>query len=371
MGYRRDDLPVGSPLGTLSPLTINLPSVLRTAKKISFIPGFGKIGDSLLFLSAPLACLDWLRVFRKDDLPEVFIASPYPNLFELTNWGGSGMRVVPTSIAQAEDSDLVILDGEALEDSPRRMVYLPTRCAIPRFNEEGSRGLRVHASLPARRYLKFERDSGAMLGRDLSHCLPSFVHGSGSPSSDPVRIAVIGTTGGSSKQFGIIRYLREIASVISACPSRRFEIFIFASPDLSEIDDEVSGYMNEFPAALQVVSHPDLAHIVKHLSTMDIAVGNDTGVSHLAAMTCSHRLGKLLPVIIVYLGADPSLWTVGQANVFPLHAPVSRLYSIQGASVVTSGQHPGAWLSDHRALAINDNRLARLLLKVLQRQVAK
>jgi len=120
------------------------------------------------------------------------------------------------------------------------------------------------------------------------------------------RVAIHPGSGSLKKNWPVEKYL-ELARLIGEATD--YKPFII----LGEADEDAAGLMKEKAPFLPVVENVDLSELAAILEESDIYVGNDSGITHLAA-----AVG--IPVVALFGPSDPDMWGPRGDNVMILCA---------------------------------------------------
>lgn len=354
LGYDRGALPVGTTLPT--PCSSLLVERLSQCTEVE-VAFHGKLGDTLLALSAVSAALHWLSQ-RTDTSPRVCLSGPHADLID------RGAFAACSPAPDQLGTRLLIADRSAAEarrmDAAVSIVCDPA--APPCWSSNGI----AYPALPSRHYLAIERRLGVRLPGE-----PPFTPRLTAQPNPLVRrlramgcldgiilAAIIATSRPDIKDYtaaGFTDTARQLAVLLKE-PVRLLLIggrhdgvpSITAADACSRIP---SLRLDGVPAA-------DLADLFPHCS---VVVGNDTGLTHLAAL--SRRWdGGSPPVIGLFARHSHSKWRTG----LPHHHAVATSFADQ--------MHQGDLCPVRDALApaddahltpITPDTLARLCAKAL------
>ncbi|KOU47835.1 glycosyltransferase family 9 protein [Streptomyces californicus] len=299
LGYDRDSVPVGAPL----PLAASAELVHRLSGCGEIVVAFeGKLGDTLLALSGVRAVLDWLRL--RSVRTAVRAVRPYAGLIART-----GLLAQPP-VTTPHGRRAVIGDRAGVEAHGSETVVslVLDPAAPPCWSSDG----RAHPALPARHYLAVERRLGIRLPGTAPFA-PTLATG---PNDLVEELRSVGWLGGLTiaaitatswperKDYTAQRYI-DLAEQIAEAQQAQARLLLIGGN--AEDGLRVSA---EAPRRHVQVLHLDgvpaeqLAGLFPHC---DLVVGNDTGLTHLAAMTRSPER----PVIGLYARHSHSKWRTG------------------------------------------------------------
>ncbi|MEU1797535.1 glycosyltransferase family 9 protein [Streptomyces californicus] len=299
LGYDRDSVPVGAPL----PLAASAELVHRLSGCGEIVVAFeGKLGDTLLALSGVRAVLDWMRL--RSVRTSVRAVGPYAGLIART-----GLLAQPP-VTTPHGRRAVIGDRAGVEAHGSETVVslVLDPAAPPCWSSDG----RAHPDLPARHYLAVERRLGIRLPGTAPFA-PTLATG---PNDLVEELRSVGWLGGLTiaaitatswperKDYTAQRYI-DLAEQIAEAQQAQARLLLIGGN--AEDGLRVSA---EAPRRHVQVLHLDgvpaeqLAGLFLHC---DLVVGNDTGLTHLAAMTRSPER----PVIGLYARHSHSKWRTG------------------------------------------------------------
>ncbi|MFJ4870891.1 glycosyltransferase family 9 protein [Streptomyces sp. NPDC088757] len=315
LGYDRDDIPLGAPL----PLAASTELVHRLGGCGEVVVAFeGKLGDTLLALSGVRAALDWLRL--RSVRVAVRVVGPYAGLIART-----GLIAQPQAAAPS-GRRAVIGDRAGVEthgsEAAVNLVLDPG--APPCWSTDG----RAHPDLPARHYLALERRLGIRLPATAPFA-PTLATG---PNDLVEELRSIGWLGGLTiaaitatswperKDYTAQRYIALAEHMAEAHQTQARLLLIGGDPgDGLHITAEA-------PRRHVQVLHLDgvpADHLADLFPHCHLIVGNDTGLTHLAAMARGGRDGGGPPVIGLYARHSHSKWRTG----LPHHHAVATTLS--------------------------------------------
>ncbi|MFF7848523.1 glycosyltransferase family 9 protein [Streptomyces sp. NPDC007910] len=302
LGYDRDSVPIGAPL----PLAASAELVHRLSGCGEVVVAFeGKLGDTLLALSGVRAVLDWLRL--RSVRVAVRAVGPYAGLIART-----GLITKPQP-APPSGWRAVIGDRTGIEAHGSEAVVslVLDPAAPPCWSTDG----RAHPGLPARHYLAVERRLGIRLP-DTAPFAPTLATG---PNNLVEELRSVGWLGGLTvaaitatswpdrKDYTAQRYIELAEHIAEAQQAQARLLLIGGNPgDGLRIAAKAP---RRHVQALRIDGMPadGLADLFPHCH---LIVGNDTGLTHLAAMA-RRRDGSSPPVIGLYSRHSHSKWRTG------------------------------------------------------------
>jgi glycosyl transferase family 9 (putative heptosyltransferase) len=279
LGYLRDELRPGESLPGAS--ASGLPSALEQCDEL-VLSFNGKLGDTLLAFGAVAAVLDYLELVRPDRLPIVRISGQHASLFgQLSALDPFDVRdagPVPAAARTLVAGDRQGM-GLSLPDDAGRVLAELT--CDPEDPPCWSSGASAFPYLPARYFLEVERQLGLRLSERTSF-MP-ILRSTGTPSAEYQAATTIGLVTATSwparKDYGLRRYfdaLRELGETIGS------EVRVLVVPGReADPDDDLEAVSDGIAIEVLKDAHYSLAGA--RLAACDLVIGNDTGLTHLAA----------------------------------------------------------------------------------------
>lgn len=192
------------------------------------------------------------------------------------------------------------------------------------------REVRVYADLPMRYYLAVEQALGIRLPADGDPC-PAFT----APQAivEPGHIMFVEATSmPGRKDYGRTRYAGVAANLRARWPHRPWRFTL------------VTGHQPAAPAddILDTAGSLDAVQCIDLFATAEAVVGNDTGLTHLAALT--RRADQSGPIVLGLYGRHSyTKWTTGSPRQHAIATPFSHLMSIADACPVRDGYDDTLW----------------------------
>ncbi|MFF3787435.1 glycosyltransferase family 9 protein [Streptomyces sp. NPDC001933] len=314
LGYDRDDIPIGAPL----PLAASAELVHRLSGCGEVVVAFeGKLGDTLLALSGVRAVLDWLRL--RSVRVAVRTVGPYAGLITRTGLLTQPQTTVPSGW-RAVIGDRA---GVEAQGSTATVSLVLDPAAPPCWSTDG----RAHPDLPARHYLAMERRLGIRLPATAPFA-PTLATGPNNLVEElrsmgwlgDLNIAAItATSWPERKDYTAQRYITLAEHIAEAHQAQARLLLIGGNPgDGLRITAEAP---QRHVQALRIDGMPanGLADLFPHCH---LIVGNDTGLTHLAAMAHGRDSGSP-PVIGLYARHSHSKWRTG----LPHHHAIATFLS--------------------------------------------
>lgn len=302
LGYDRDSVPVGAPL----PLAASAELVHRLSGCGELVVAFeGKLGDTLLALSGVRAVLDWLRL--RSVRVAVRAVGPYAGLIARAGLITRPQATTPSGW-RAVIGDRTSVEAHGSE-AAASVVLDPA--GPPCWSSDG----RAHPDLPARHYLALERRLGIRLP-DTAPFASALATG---PNKLVEELRSVGWLGGltiaaitatswpARKDYTAQRYIALAEHIAEAQQTQARLLLIGGNPaDGLHITAEAP---RRHVQVLRLDGMPadSLVDLFPHCH---LIIGNDTGLTHLAAMARG-RDGSSRPVIGLYARHSHSKWRTG------------------------------------------------------------
>ncbi|MFF4989308.1 glycosyltransferase family 9 protein [Streptosporangium saharense] len=302
LGYDRDSVPIGARL----PLAASDELVHRLSEcgviEVSFE---GKLGDTLLALSGVRAALDWLRL--RSVRVAVRAVGPYKKL--ITRAGlVTRPQATPSSGQRAVIGDRFGIETHGAEAAVS-LVFDPA--APPCWSSDD----RAYPDLPARHYLALERRLGIRLPSSAPF-VPSLATGpnefveelrSAGWLSSLTIAAITATSWPERKDYTAQRYI-ELAEHIAEARQTQTRLLLIGGNPAGGI--HVTAQAPRRHVRVLRLDGVPADHLADLFSRCHLVVGNDTGLTHLAAMTRSQN-GGCPPVVTLYARHSHSKWRTG------------------------------------------------------------
>lgn len=302
LGYDRDSVPVGAPL----PLAPSAELVQRLSRCGEIQVAFeGKLGDTLLALSGVRAVLDWLRL--RSVRVAVRAVGPYAGLIARTGLITQPQTTTPSG------RHAVIGDRPGIEahGSEAAVSLVLDPAAPPCWSSDG----RAHPNLPARHYLALERRLGIRLPGTAPFA-PTLATGPNSLVEELRSVgwlsglnlaAITATSWPERKDYTAQRYIALAEHIAEAQQTQARLLLIGGIPgDGPRITAEAP---RRHVQVLRLDGMP-ADHLADLFPYCHLIVGNDTGLTHLAAMARGENGGGP-PVIGLYARHSHSKWRTG------------------------------------------------------------
>jgi hypothetical protein len=317
MGYLREELQSGEPLPGLS--ARRLPEVLARCDEV-VLSFAGKLGDTLLAFGAVAAVLKFLELIRPDRLPVVRVHGPYTTLFyQLDVLDRFDVRTIEQMPASAR----TVLIGDRPGTSPSEQAaagrVLRVYTCDPEEPPCWSSGTNAYSALPARYFLTVERRVGIRLDDDGFMPLLHAPDAGEAADRTMLNVGVVtATSWPMRKDYGVPRFLEALRQLAD---DRGQHVRALIVPGREE------STAAEFDAAPEDVTiellrdvHYSLA--AQALAACDLVIGNDTGLTHLAA--AARRPDGTGPQVIgLHARHSHTKWRTG----LPWHHAIATAFS--------------------------------------------
>jgi hypothetical protein len=316
LGYARDKLEPGTPLPTAS--TSAIPRALERCDEV-ILAFDGKLGDTLLAFGALIAIMDYLYLTRPDRLPAMRLCGTHRGLLKQVNV-------------------LDHVDGHSDTDTPAaaRTVLVGDRPGLSLARDEVGQALAViecnperapcwssgpfaYPFLPARYFLDVERRLGLRLG-DHDQFMPTLITQVEHPRD--TRAFAVGVITATSwpvrKDYGVDRFLAALRPLANELEQPIRVLIVPGTTDARPLTVDTA------PPELTVDVLPDAHYSLaaRYLAACDLVIGNDTGLTHLAAAT-RRPDGTGPHVIGLYARHSHTKWRTG----LPWHHALATPFS--------------------------------------------
>ncbi|WP_055534679.1 glycosyltransferase family 9 protein [Streptomyces graminilatus] len=320
LGYDRASIPVGSPLPV--PASSELVDRLNTCDEIE-VSFHGKLGDTLLALAAVRVLTEWrsLRALSTT----VRATGPYTQL--IARSGLLTHTSPPDDDARAGVGRRAVIGDRAGIETRGPQAAVSVVCdpaAPPGWSSDD----RAHLDLPTRHYLALERRLGIRLPATAPFT-PLLVSQAGEFTEklraagwlDGLTIAAITATSWPElKDYTPRRYINIARQIADAYNTRVNLLVIGGDPGTGMNISSQTARGNVEILYLDGIPADDLADLFPHCR---LVIGNDTGLTHLAAMTRMPNGGGP-PVVGLYARHSHSKWRTGLPHHHAMAAALSE-----------------------------------------------
>ncbi|WP_434742455.1 glycosyltransferase family 9 protein [Micromonospora sp. SH-82] len=197
----------------------------------------------------------------------------------------------------------------------------------------------VHAALSMRYYLDIEQALGVRLPADADPC-PKFRSAVVAP--EPLHVVFVSTTSRPERKDYGADYFDVIAERLADRRPGPWRFTLVTSPDRKP---------PEPTPQIEVIDGPPAVDCVDLFASAELVIGNDTGLTHLAALT-ARADGSGPQVVGLYGRHGHAKWITGSPHHHAVATPFSHLMSIADACPVRDGYDDALWAtsSDLRAI---------------------
>lgn len=316
LGYNRQGIGIGAVL----PVPASAELVDRLGECDEILVSFqSKLGDSLLALSAVRALSDWFSLRSPTRRLPVRVEGPYARLIARTG-------LLAGEPAASHGKFVVIGDRESV-DRHQPAAHASIICdpaAPPCWSTDGQ----AQPDMPARHYLALERRLGIRLPA-TSPFAPTLATGQNRLSQqlqaagwfDGLTIAAITATSWPERKNYTAERFTEVAARIAEARQTPVRLLLIGGDHDGCIRiaaaEAARGaralYLDGLPA-------DDLADVFPRC---DLVLGNDTGLTHLAALTRNPE-GSGPPVLGLYARHAHSKWRTGHPHHHAVATPLSE-----------------------------------------------
>lgn len=210
------------------------------------------------------SAVEWSELFSQSGVRTPFLRDLMKSTTRAICWLRDPDKIVQHNLASVGIQDIVIAPGRPLETSELHIVtYLAQTIGITLTEQE-----RLQAFSPG-------------------------------PLKDAQGIAIHPGSGGTSKCWPLTHF----AEVIKTLWKKNVPVLLLAGPaDTERLSTLLQLIGNPpAPALLRTVVNAPLVEVAEHLQQYTIYLGNDSGITHLAAM-----LG--IPTIVLFGPSSPTMW---------------------------------------------------------------
>lgn len=342
------------------------------------------IGDSLLFLSVIQACYDYLRLARSTQ-PKWVIDSKFASLIR-------HIPILSKAIVVEDSLDwfknqftkgkkvALITDDDPFTMKPTPPIFNSEEYVYPKFIEqEGNLIAKEHPSRPARYFLTFEREVGKVLLTEPNLSLPDFIMGYSrslkkkcidqfgfDPDSPDLNfIGIVSQANLVEKRFGSVRFLKLAEKLTKK--DKKTLILLLANPDEESPSEwiKVKEIMQR-NKNIRLLKAEDFELLAYIFARCKLVVGNDTGFSHLAAMSKKSLKANNVPVFIIYSRHDYGKWSTGKNNVHPITTKLSEYLKENNMSISRDKIDVAKWGLEEWAYSVSVSKVAKVINKEIE-----
>jgi hypothetical protein len=282
-------------------------------------------------------------------------------------------RGASTVAANDAGAHIVLCDGP-IDQVVSGYLYMITRDETPRVVEQRqSDGGTTHFSLPARTYLKVERDLGTLL-----KCCPNFYRTEAifaddtgmeeywanlgltlNAGRDPLICCIATTAREDIKQFGVDRFIGATEAILAnlGISAAQVALIVGWDCDCSQFEDVLRGHRSSYPHIPIICSnHFGLTSLGYLFARCHLCLSNDTGLAHVAALSVETEESESPEVLVLYSRHDHAKWNTGGTNVYSLFTKFSAYLHATGLSAFASTVDWQYWkgADDARLIPVDD-----------------
>lgn len=351
---------------------------LNTCDTVIFSMFWKPIGDSLLFVSIIKACYEYLKLTRSDNMPNFLLDAKFSNLVKHISFL-KDVETIPEAVTWYKrlpdrTKYVLITDDDIFEKDENTFVFNSEEYQYPKFFEINSDGVKVeYSSRPARYFLTFEREVGTVLQSDPNTAIPDFIteknetlrnaaiekYGFDPDDESTKYIGVVSQASMVEKKFGSMRFM-EVAKELAKDFSDSKIIFL-ANPK-EESSEEWWQLLKEFNENAILIDSEDFELLSYIFARCHFVFGNDTGFTHLAAMSKKDLNSSNTLVFSTYSRHDYKKWSTGKSNV---HAIATELAEYLMQNNMSIGRDKidvkKEWGFKEWALSISEERLTNTI----------
>lgn len=186
----------------------------------------------------------------------------------------------------------------------------------------------VHADLPMRYYLAAEQTLGVRLPADRAP-LPAF---RSSERARPFHVVFVSATSWPSRKDYGARGFARIAAALAGRFSAPWTFTLITSTDAATMASD----------GIDVLVGVDAVDCLDVFASAEVVIGNDTGLTHLAALT--ERPDRTGPHVIGLYGRHAhTKWTTGSARHHAIATPFSQMLALADRCPVRDHLDDGLW----------------------------
>lgn len=202
----------------------------------------------------------------------------------------------------------------------------------------------IHAALPMRYYLAAEQTLGVRLSASYAPT-PTF------RSIEPVRpfhvVFVSATSWPDRKDYGLTGF----AAVADALTSRRAHSWQFSLITGDHIADPAAAL------GMEVLAGSDATDCIAVFASAELVIGNDTGLTHLAALT-TRRDGSGPHVVGLYSRHAHTIWTTGSARHHAVATPFAQMLAAADRCPVRDNLDDSPWATSATLAELSADAIA-------------
>jgi Glycosyltransferase family 9 (heptosyltransferase) len=317
MGYLREELQPGETLPGL--VARGLPEALARCDEV-VLSFAGKLGDTLLAFGAVAAVLKYLELVRPECLPVVRVRGPHTTLFyQLDVFDRFDVRTVEPLPASARTVLIGDRPGTSASERAGAGRVLRVYTCDPEEPPCWSSGANAYPALPARYFLTIERRVGIRLDDD--GFMPLLHAADPGEAADRAMLnvgVVTATSWPMRKDYGVPRFLEALRQLAEDRGQQIRALIVPGREDATAPElDTVPGHVT-----IELLRDAHYSLAAQALAACDLVIGNDTGLTHLAAAT-RRPDGAGPQVIGLHARHSHTKWRTG----LPWHHAIATAFS--------------------------------------------
>ena len=317
MGYLRKELQPGDPLPGLA--ARGLPEVLARCDEL-VLCFTGKLGDTLLAFGAVAAVLKYLELIRPERLPIVRVRGPHTTLFDrLSVLDRFDVRTTEPIPATARTVLVGDRPGTSMSARAGAGRVLRVYTCDPEEPPCWSSGTIAYPALPARYFLTIERRVGLRLDDDGFMPLLHTDEPDAPADRTTLNVGIItATSWPMRKDYGLPRFLEALRRLADQKGQPIRALVVSGREDTTAHDLEAVPH----GVTVELLRDAHYSRAAQALAACNLVIGNDTGLTHLAAAT---RLpdGTGPQVIGLHARHSHAKWRTG----LPWHHAIATAFS--------------------------------------------
>lgn len=361
----------------------NLIHGLLNCDKVLFSMYWKPLGDSFLFLSAIEACIEYLKLVRSNKMPELLIDDKFSSLIKHVPVLQSA-KIIENGICWFKDEIkkgskvVLITDDDPFKKSEKYPTFNSEDYQYPKFYETLGNGRKIDfASRPARYFLTFEREVGIKLLSNPNQSLPDFVmpknkglqklclekFGFNPDDENKEFFTIVSVAGMVQKKFGLLRYTKLAEKLLKNKPDGLALILANSKEESPNEWLKFEEKVSKSRARIKTINSDDFELLTYIFARCKFVLGNDTGFSHLAAMSRISPSKRQVPTFVIYSRHDYRKWATGKENVCPVTTRLSRYLSDNNLSISRDKIDVTKWGIKEWAYSITPNQIYKKINK--------
>lgn len=345
---------------------------LLEAEEIIFSMYWKPLGDSLLFLSVLRAVDDFYSHSMSSPKPKYIVDKKFADLIRRIGFMKQAFVQEDAVLyfkKQLEKGikSFLITDDNPFWESKNKPIFNSEEFKYPRFYDKSKKEISVYASRPARYYLTFERESQTILFSDPNRSLPFFIQRERETVNQRINslygitfhkygyIGIVAQTSKIEKKFGLLKYLKLAERLLRIY--RRSRIIILCNRHEESPKEWLTFarlYKKLQPKVLVYSTENDNFDELSYIfARCEFVIGDDTGFSHLAAMSTTSPM-KMPPTTFIFSSKhDYTKWSTGHNNVVHITTKLAEFLAKNNMSVRRNNINQEKWGKEAYASTIS------------------